>query len=349
LNQQGVELEILIGEEDAWELIRSSIDLGYPLVLSVDPYYLPPEDFDILRQYTATYAKTGVGHAVLLVGYNDTAEVAYVMDPGVGTFGENYGYPQDNRWFYNISYSQLNLAWEPLMYSAICVKPGNGPPADFNLRLGEHICNRLLGNRTSYFKGYEDFYFLSVGADAFRGMSLDMTIEGLKLYLEEFQAKELILRRLGNQIEAGMTLQYLSYRTALESLPNLLPDIDLVQFLEAGRLALPHLEALSDNSTLISQNGASRDSLLFTTFNGIADSYEANLSIDEALDEYSEEIEVIAGHLLAIAESWKSAGETLSTALGRIQQSLLGQITIIAASVSVIIVVAVIVLRKRKM
>jgi hypothetical protein len=100
---------------------------------------------------------------------------------------------------------------------------------------------------------------------------------------------------------------------------------------------------------LISQNGAGRDSLLFTTFNGIADSYEANLNIDEALAEFSDEIEVIAGHLLAIADSWKSAGESLSTAIGRTQQSLLGQITIIAAGVSVIIVVAVIVLRKRKM
>jgi hypothetical protein len=349
LHQRGIEPRIFFGEEAAWGLMKIIIDAGYPLVISVDPYHLPPEDYDILRDQGITYERNGVGHTILVVGYNDTAEVAYIMDPGVGSFGDNYGFPQDGRWSYNVSYRQLSLAWEPLCYTAISIMPGDGTPADFGSRLGEFVCDRLLGNRTSYFQGYENFYFYSVGANAFRGLSLDMTKEGLKLFLEEFQAKEQILRLLGNHIEAGMTLQYLSYRTALKSLPNLLPDIDLVEFLEAGRLALPHLEALSDNSTLISLNGASRDSLLFTTFNGIADSYEANLNIDETLDEYSDEIEVIAGHLLAIADSWKSAGESLSTAIGHTQQSLLGQITIIAAGVSVIIVVSVIVVRKIKM
>jgi hypothetical protein len=347
LHQRGVEARPIIGEEGAWNLMRNTINAGYPLVLSVDPYHLPPETYDILREHHMTYDKTGVGHAILVVGYNDTAEVAYIMDPGVGSFGENYGYPQEGSWSYNISYGRLDLAWEPLIYSAICVMPGNGPPDDFSLRLGEYICDRLLGNRTSYFQGYESFYFLSVGADAFRGMSLDMTIDGLKMYLEEFQTKELALRRLGNQLEVGMTLQYLSYRTALKSLPDLMPNIDLTQFLEAGKKSLPHLETISDNSSLIDSTGYSGDSILYTTINGIADLYETNLNIDEALNEYTEEIEEIANHLLAIADSWGSAGEALSVAIGRTQHSTLNQIAMIAAGACVVIVITVVVIRKR--
>ena len=85
-----------------------------------------------------------------------------------------------------------------------------------------------------------------------------------------------------------------------------------------------------------------------STFNGIADSYESKQNIDEALDEYSEEIEEIANHLLEIADSWKSAGEALSITIGHAQESLLGQVMIIAAGVSVIIVVTVIIVRKRR-
>jgi hypothetical protein len=348
LHQRGIEAEPFFGEEDAWHLMRSIIDAGYPLVISVDAYHLPVEDYDILRDHGITFEKNRVGHAILIVGYNDTAEVAYIMDPGVGSFGENYGFPQDGRWSYNISYRQLNLAWKPLCYPAISIMPGDGPSGDFGLRLGRCICDRLLGNRTSYFQGYESFYFLSVGADAFRGMSLDMTKEGLKIYLDKFQAKEQVLRLLGNHIEVGMTLQYLSYRAALESLPNLLPDIDLNQFLEAGRLALPHMEILSDNSSIIDQTaGFNRDSLLMSTFNGIADSYESSLNIDEALGEYSENIEEIVNHLLEIADFWKSAGDALSIAVGRTQQSLLGQMTMIAAGVCVVFVVIVVVIRRR--
>ncbi len=94
--------------------------------------------------------------------------------------------------------------------------------------------------------------------------------------------------------------------------------------------------------------GYSSDSILFTTFNGIADSYESNRDVDEALNEYAEEIEEIANHLLAIADSWKSAGEALSVAIGHTQQSLLTQLIIVAASFGVIIVVVVIIIKQRR-
>ncbi len=64
-----------------WMAYRSSlhsrIDAGRPFETSVDPYWLPQPDYDLLRTYGLHS-----GHAVVVVGYTDNAII--INDPGVG-------------------------------------------------------------------------------------------------------------------------------------------------------------------------------------------------------------------------------------------------------------------------
>ena len=55
---QGINVGLLNGEEGAFNLMRSSIDAGYPLLISVDPIWLPGDDYDVLREAGAS----GGGH-----------------------------------------------------------------------------------------------------------------------------------------------------------------------------------------------------------------------------------------------------------------------------------------------
>ncbi|MGY5852518.1 MAG: C39 family peptidase, partial [Candidatus Thorarchaeota archaeon] len=317
---QGLDFTHLEGRTAMFDLMRDTIDLGYPLMIGVDPYYLPAEDYDVLRAYGMTGGATGSGHAIVVTGYDDLLDIAYVLDPGVGAFGDNYGYPDDGRYSYTISYTALNLAWQSLGYWSLRLMPGDGPPDDFDNRLGKYIYDRISGNRTSYFKGLEDYYFLSVGEKAFRGMSLDMTTNGLIRYIEEFnttQSRMYALMGLGLSTEAYMTLQYLSYRTALDSLPRLLPGSDLNEFVDKGRDALPHIAVLSNNESLTNIfSMPTHDSILLDTFLGITQSYNESDDLRSSIEEYSEDISTISEHLLAIADSWKAAGNALVAEFG---------------------------------
>ena len=104
---EGLTIGVTAGEDEAFDLMRATIDSGYPLLVSVDPSWLPAADYDILR----TEGLSGGGHGILLVGYNDTEHSVTYIDPGVGSFGEDYGYPEDGRGNYSIiTFSALNNA-----------------------------------------------------------------------------------------------------------------------------------------------------------------------------------------------------------------------------------------------
>jgi hypothetical protein len=156
------------------------------------------------------------------------------------------------------------------------------------------------------------------GANAFRGMSNDFSPLGLTRYLDEFASRDmkvLVLRHLPYWIEQGMVMQYLSYRNALQVLPQLVPELDLTTFVSIGEQALPHMEALSDNESLLLLDMSNHHSLVFDTFRGIADSYASSNDLALALLEYSGNILSISNHFAAIANVWQTAGTHLQDLL----------------------------------
>ncbi|MFX1416370.1 MAG: C39 family peptidase, partial [Promethearchaeota archaeon] len=134
-------------------VMQESIDAGYPLAISADTYYLPPVDWDIVRDYFGPLQPGGVGHAIVIVGYNDTAQTVRVYDPGVGLMEPYVGYPDDGRWNYTMSYSTLDDAWQSAGYATFRVSNGTGQATDFEDRLAYYISQRMIGNRSAYFEG----------------------------------------------------------------------------------------------------------------------------------------------------------------------------------------------------
>ncbi len=314
---EDISVGVLDDKDAAFDLMRKTIDSGYPLLVSVDPTFLPEYDYDILRENDLT----GGGHAILLVGYNDTLQSATIVDPGVGSFGDDFGYPEDERGYYaNISYYDLDNAWSSRYYIANTFLPGGTQFTNPEARLGRLIRDKLLGVGTTYSPSSANAYVGKFGQAAFRTMSSDFTAEGLKSYLsvfdeidDEVQFKASAIMFIGLGLEAQVTLQYLSYRTALTALPEIMSDTDLTDFVLAGEKALPFFEQLTDNSTLIYPTNITKATgYIATTFKAIAESYNSTGDIDDAFAPYEDTLDNISAMLLGIADSWRDAGNELA-------------------------------------
>ncbi|MGY5855246.1 MAG: hypothetical protein RTS72_01515 [Candidatus Thorarchaeota archaeon] len=351
-HSNGVNYTSVDGWQGALNLLKESIDSGYPLLLWVDPYYLPHSDYDITRELGITSAISQSGHTLLVVGYNDTVESAQLMDPGIGAFGDNFGYPSDGSWYYDINYTSLRSAWGSLAFGAFLIKPDTGKLDDFEGQLARYAIDRLRGDRTSYLtEGEEDKFFWNFGAGAYRGLAYDLTAESLSDYIDYFEVsdpnvKAILLRRIGMRIEGFLSIQYLSYRTAIETLPSLLPNIDLDEFVSTSQEALPHFEVLSDNSTMIELDYYGGATITTNTFCSIASSCNSTTSGDvhAAVNEHDDGLNQIIEHLMEIADVWDAAADALERAL---QELRTPPIVLLSTSIAGIVVLVLVIIRRR--
>jgi hypothetical protein len=200
-------------------------------------------------------------------------------------------------------------------------KSGAGQTEDFPTDLGELIVERLSGNRTSTAPGSENMSYVNFGESAFREMSLDPTPDVLGTHLDQFadiDSKMIQLYLIGITFEQSMTLQYLSYRTALTTIPRLLPNINLTQFTNVASEALTHMDALSNNNSLTDIfSPPDVDSSFVGTFIAIANSYDESNNMTAAIAENAENLSEITQRLLVIADSWKGASQALDEELSR--------------------------------
>ncbi|MFW9893510.1 MAG: C39 family peptidase, partial [Candidatus Thorarchaeota archaeon] len=184
---QGINIGIIDGQTEAMDFMRKTIDRGYPILISVDPMFLPASDYDILRDQNLS----GGGHGVLVVGYNDTSNTATIIDPGVGSFGENFSYPIDGRGNYtSISYTLLLDAWSARYYITSTFMPTTSQTISIDNQLGPMVRDKLLGVGTTYFPSSPNAYVGQFGQAGFRGLSTDLTSDGLKSYLSLFDDVE---------------------------------------------------------------------------------------------------------------------------------------------------------------
>jgi hypothetical protein len=162
----------------------------------------------------------------------------------------------------------------------------------------------------------------------------------------EFKASLLMFLGLG--LEAQVSLQYLSYRTGLESLPGLMPDVDLSDFLSAGRMALPHFEAITDNSTLVSPNNLTEyTGPVASLFITMAETYNSTGDLEAVLTTHQNTLNEISDHLLGIADSWLAAGNALAEIWPNDPFVIFGPFIAVAAfAVGAVVVVVILFVRK---
>ena len=339
------------GSIEAQDALIQSIDDGYPLIIWVDPYFLPVHDYDILRDLNLHSSDTGSGHAVLAIGYNDTAQEVSIFDPGVGALGEDVAYPSDGRWHYTISYTDLTLAREYVGFGAIQIKPGFQIQNVSNNDFSTFIHQRLLGNPASYEIVGVDSSIVSCGAKAFQKLSIDLTPGNLANYFSDLDQNNLIYNKLielSITLEQSITLQHLSFRYALKRLSTFLPEIDISVVQIHGQTALPHFEVLSSNASLTTFDPTSYSSLIKDTFWGIAESFEQSGDIYESVAHYSENLISIQTHLNGIAAAWNNAGQALHLQVNApLIQSII-TVVFISGVVALIVGPSVIVLRHRR-
>jgi hypothetical protein len=350
---EGIQVGILEGQNEAFDLMRSTIDQGYPLLISIDPAWLPAYDYDFMR----AEGLEGGAHGILIVGYNDTEGSATILDPGVGSFGENFGYPDDGRGNYTkITYTSLNNGWSERYYISNTFTPGTPPSTSVDVKLGPLIRDKLLGVGSIYSPNSPNALVGKFGEKGFRQMSEDITADGLKSFLsvfdgvdDEISFKASLLYFIGIGLEAQVTLQYLSYRTALVNLPTLMSETNLTDFVTAGEVALPAFENIVDNSSLIFPANISQTTgFVATTFLEIAQAFNVTGDIDSTLAPYENTLNSISADLLTIADSWRAAGNALAKIWPNDFLAVYGPVLAFAVGgVSVLIVVVVWWMRKK--
>lgn len=311
LDYWNLEYAITIGETESLTSLCDSIDAGYPLLLFVDPYYLPLEDYDILRILNLHSSDTGSGHAILAVGYNSTTEQVWIMDPGAGALGDEVSYPSDGRWNYTISYTDLASARAPLGYTAIQITPGSTVPDQFPPDYAKLVYQRLQGIPAAYEIFNVDPSIVSCGAKAYQQLSKDIEPTNFANFLSDLDQDDQILMHLYKQgiiLEQALTLQYLSYKAALTRLPRFLKNYDLTSLQFLAQSALPHFDPLSTNACLTTFDPSSYSSLIKDTFWGIADVFESTGNIQEALTIHTKNLTLIQQHLNSIGTAWMAAG-----------------------------------------
>ncbi|MBY8997126.1 MAG: hypothetical protein KGD60_05300 [Candidatus Thorarchaeota archaeon] len=336
------------GWDDAIQILKNGIDSGFPVEVYVNLQNLPASDYDFFRDLGVT--ETDPSHSILITGYNETSGIAQIMDPGIGLFDNPASFPDDGSWFYEINFTSLNQAWLGL-YGITIIKPGLGITEDFTHNLVNYILDRLRGDRNSYAPDAEEVFFWNYGSNAFRAMAADLTDTGLSSFMDEFdqynlQTRSDILQNLGIEIEVCLTLQYESYQAAIDALPNVLPDLNLQEFVSEGEVALEHFELFSDSSTVNDPFYAGGIKMVTKTFENIAYQYEHVLDGDlsSAVSVYEEDLVEIQTHLTAIANAWDAAADALERAL---KGDGTFPIVLLSTSIAGIVVVVVLFIRRK--
>jgi hypothetical protein len=318
MESDGISVSLIDGDDGAMNLMRTTINRGHPLMISVDPIWLPADDYDYIRDLGAY----GGGHGVVIVGYDDDLLQATIMDPGVGAFGDNYGYPEDGRGNYTtISYWDLRQAWSARDYVSLTIEEGPAP-VDPQSYIGPIIRDRLLGDTTSYRAIGEAAIIGKYGEASFRDLSNFFTPDGIMSLLSAYDGsdneqylKTLILINVGVGLEASFTLQHLSYRKALSSLVDILPMSEIgVDFYNIAGAAMNHFPFISSNTSLIysGTNLSVYTGLISSTFIDIATEYNSTGDINSALTEFDDELTEISMHVVEIADVWLAAGNSLA-------------------------------------
>jgi hypothetical protein len=187
-------LEVASSWEDYLFLLRQSIDSGLPFITSVDPYYLPEEDYADLW----VYGLHG-GHAVVVTGYTGSSVV--INDPGVGLGLINDPLPNPELRGADVvvdlqAFRHAVEMTQGTSYILVSYESTGPVPTEESMlaaALGQSI-SRLEGSPDSFDAGWTDYWpagwLPAFGIAAFDTATSDMNMTTFQQAFEELMEEE---------------------------------------------------------------------------------------------------------------------------------------------------------------
>jgi hypothetical protein len=165
--------------------LRSRIDAGIPCETSVDPYWLPQPDYDLLRTYGLHS-----GHGVVIVGYTDDAIVC--NDPGVGLdLVEEPAIPHPENRGANVVIDQATfrnaVEWTAgSRYLLLSYVPGGAMPSHEQMLVPavDRSLLRLWGDAGTFDPAFWQIFDI-YGRDCFPSLRVDATAENFQAVFAE--------------------------------------------------------------------------------------------------------------------------------------------------------------------
>ena len=168
--------------------LKTKINAGIPFVTSVDPYYLPQDDWDLLRVYDVHS-----GHAAVVVGYTDSSVILH--DPGVGLpmFDQPaIPHPENRGDNVVVGLDSFRAAVESTLgasYLLISYTPTGPMPSDevMFLETLDKSIDRLWGYSSAYDSLWAQIFDV-FGAPSFASLKQDMTEETFQVVFNDAMA-----------------------------------------------------------------------------------------------------------------------------------------------------------------
>lgn len=322
LEEHGMNVTMLPSFTDGLEVLKQDLNNNIPVVVSINPLR-----FSTIRDYQALALPTAVivGHGVVVVGYNNTH--IFVNDPGVGSFGNEYGYPTDQRGTYApIPLEDFQLAWEDrnLLATKFIPKPNFNFAAE---KLYGHAIERIIAK----LEGDESAYSYSqvmmfLGADAFVKMGTDVKPgefeEILNNWDDHFEQNRTQLVTTVASVKmaylGALTLTYEAMQRATTDLFELLYGLDLyADALSSLSHSLSKFENLVDFSVLQFLGDDSKrinQTLIDEAFDPLIQALKEGKSLDTAIQISATQFETLGTQITSIGTALKTFSEALKAA-----------------------------------
>jgi len=314
----GVKNQTLSSWDDAWNLLTSKIDSSDPVLLSVDPAVLPPEQYDIYRFFSIT----GASHGVVAIGYNETK--VKIIDPGIGIWDE-HAHPSNGEGVYWVPLATFKEAWENRYFIAFTLsRIGEGKDLiSATIERARDKLSPALNLTGVYPSIYNPSYGWSLGYEFYRDFAYDMQPENFKImmtswlnYLDDDVTSLItVVKSLPSGVVYVVSLskQLLNYSATdfakiLNSLPNYKEDT--VAELNS---AISSLDPLTDDYLLNNPYPLvverSKNTILDQTFNSFAKALEDGANISSAVDSIEHNLFALSSNLSTVSSHLKSAIE----------------------------------------
>ncbi len=310
----GIETHVTDTWSESKSALKSNLQNGTPVLLSIDPAYLPHSDYEGLQAGTS-------GHGIVAIGYS--SEGVKVMDPAIGVIGGGYGRPTREEATYWVGYEDFREGWENRYYLANTFKP-SGDKKNIEKRVIQRAKNKMdpSGDLTGVYPSQLAPY--SLGYEAYKDLGDDFQPESFKALLESWQSSYPYESSFIQMINSTRTSMVKLLSMSNQSLAHGMKGLDEIvkeqpSAMTSLKKGIEGFRGLSDKNRLISGRGSDGQTLidhaLFTVIEGL----KGNSTLEDAVDSASPYLLNISDRLDQIGSRLKNFSAYLNVPESDIQ------------------------------